>query len=305
MNLLKSPFPYFGGKSKIADEIWRRFGIVKNYVEPFAGSMAVLLSRPNKTSDTLETVNDIDGYVVNFWRAIKNDPNGLSKIVDYPVSEIDLDIRHEWLVDPERKRKMLEGLTTDAEYYDLKIAGWWCWGICQWIGSGWCTGPANKQLPHLGNNGKGVHKKTLPLDEPCLKWFNFLSQRLRRVRICQGDWERVCSPSATYKLGLTAVFLDPPYSGDRRSVYTEESFLVSKKVNEWCVENGNNSLFRIILSGYDGEHNNLEKIGWKKHSWSAQGGYGNQSELKASENKGKETLWISPHCLSKVVSALF
>ena len=43
---LKSPFPYFGGKRKVADEIWRRFGAVANYVEPFFGSGAVLLARP-------------------------------------------------------------------------------------------------------------------------------------------------------------------------------------------------------------------------------------------------------------------
>lgn len=44
--VLKAPFPWFGGKSKIANEVWRRFGDVPNYVEPFFGSGAVLLGRP-------------------------------------------------------------------------------------------------------------------------------------------------------------------------------------------------------------------------------------------------------------------
>ncbi len=43
---LKAPFPYFGGKSRVADEVWRRFGNPKTYVEPFCGSCAVLLARP-------------------------------------------------------------------------------------------------------------------------------------------------------------------------------------------------------------------------------------------------------------------
>lgn len=32
---MKSPYPYFGGKSKVADEVWRRFGKCDTYVEPF------------------------------------------------------------------------------------------------------------------------------------------------------------------------------------------------------------------------------------------------------------------------------
>jgi DNA adenine methylase len=41
---LKAPFPWFGGKSIIAPEVWERFGNVQNFVEPFAGSLAVLLA---------------------------------------------------------------------------------------------------------------------------------------------------------------------------------------------------------------------------------------------------------------------
>ena len=35
MDVLKAPFPYFGGKSRIAPMVWERFGKVANYVEPF------------------------------------------------------------------------------------------------------------------------------------------------------------------------------------------------------------------------------------------------------------------------------
>lgn len=44
--MLRAPFPWFGGKRKVAEEVWRRFGRVENYVEPFFGSGAVLLGRP-------------------------------------------------------------------------------------------------------------------------------------------------------------------------------------------------------------------------------------------------------------------
>jgi site-specific DNA-adenine methylase len=94
--LLKAPFPWFGGKSRVIDLVWDRFGDVDNYVEPFAGSLAVLLGRP--TSAQTETVNDIDCYLANFWRALSFDPEGLTEHADWPVNEADLHARHLWLV---------------------------------------------------------------------------------------------------------------------------------------------------------------------------------------------------------------
>ena len=47
MHKLIAPFPYFGGKSKIADTIWEILGDVDNFVDPFMGSMAILLARPD------------------------------------------------------------------------------------------------------------------------------------------------------------------------------------------------------------------------------------------------------------------
>lgn len=40
MSVLRAPFPYFGGKSRIAPTVWERFGAVPNYVEPFFGASA-------------------------------------------------------------------------------------------------------------------------------------------------------------------------------------------------------------------------------------------------------------------------
>ncbi len=64
MTTYKAPFPWFGGKSKVAPIVWQAFGEVKNYVEPFFGSGAVLLGRPHPPHT--ETVNDADGFICNF-----------------------------------------------------------------------------------------------------------------------------------------------------------------------------------------------------------------------------------------------
>ena len=46
-DLLKAPFPYFGGKAKAAPLVWAAFGAVDNYIEPFCGSAAMLLQAPS------------------------------------------------------------------------------------------------------------------------------------------------------------------------------------------------------------------------------------------------------------------
>ena len=133
---LKAPFPWFGGKSRVSDLVWSRFGDVPNYVEPFAGSLAVFLGRPH--AHKISTVNDLDGFVANFWRALAADPEGVAEHADWPVNEVDLVARHVWLVN--QKTAFTERLQADHDYYDVKVAGYWVWGICSWIGCGWCSG---------------------------------------------------------------------------------------------------------------------------------------------------------------------
>ena len=93
---LAAPFPYFGGKSLACETVWAALGDPENYVEPFAGSAAMLLGRPNVGK--VETINDADGFVANFWRAVSNDPDAVTRHADWPCSEADLEARHAWLV---------------------------------------------------------------------------------------------------------------------------------------------------------------------------------------------------------------
>lgn len=164
---LRAPFPWMGGKSRAADVIWRGLGQdIVNFVEPFFGSGAVLLGRPNGPGK-IETVNDLSGAICNFWRAIKSDPDAVAEWCDDPVSELDLHARHAWLVP--RLEEMAEQLRADPHYFDAKVAGWWCWGICQWIGTGWCGGIRHGEpRPNL-NSGQGVHAqgtRALPNQRP-------------------------------------------------------------------------------------------------------------------------------------------
>ena len=326
---------WFGGKSRCAAEVWQRFGDVPNYVESFFGSGAVLLGRP--TSPGIETINDLDGFVSNFWRALKADPEALAYHADWPANENDLHARHAWL--KVRRKELSARLEGNPDYYDVKIAGWWVWGLSLWIGGGFCgdsgSGPwvieegrliyrkgaqgvkrdmpsmnsgrgvsrrrlhlnrgvgVSRQMLHLGSAGKGISGQS-----DILRWFTELSDRLRRVRVCCGDWQRILGPSPTTKLGMTAVFLDPPYGNEANrdmNIYSEDSGSVAREVRYWAVENGENPLLRIALCGYDGEHEMPET--WECFTWKARGGYASQGNGPGQDNKYRERIWFSPACL--------
>lgn len=317
---LKAPFPWFGGKSRIAHLVWERFGDVPNYVEPFFGSGAVLLGRPS--APRIETVNDLDGFVANAWRAIASDPEQTARWADWPSNENDLHARHVWLKD--RREELSRRLEGDPDYCDFKIAGWWLWGMSQWIGGGFCGdsdgGPwvvVDGKLIHLGTAGQGVKRPRIHLGDAgqgvsknscaIVEWFSDLQNRLKRVRVCCGDWSRVCGATVTFKHGVTGVFLDPPYSDDAArtmGIYAKDCGSVAHEVRRWCLENQDNPLLRIALCGYEGEH---DLPGWTEVAWKAQGGYGSQSDGTGRENSARERIWFSPHCLnpSKCQQLLF
>ncbi len=286
----------------MAEMVWDRFGDVQNYVEPFAGSLAVLLGRPHPPHT--ETVNDIDCYLSNFWRALQADPDAVAAWADWPVNEADLHARHLWLVN---RVEFRERMKTDPDYFDAKIAGWWVWGACSWIGSGWCSRAKRPNLAHqrpfVSHAGRGVHRKLPHVGDAgrgeLVAYLRALADRLRRVRVCCGEWDRVLGPSVTFRHGLTAVFLDPPYAdeaGRADNLYASDNGTVAHAAREWAIANGDNPDLRIALCGYEGEHD--MPADWGCVPWKARGGYSSQRRDEENENPHRERVWFSPHCLA-------
>ncbi|MEV0382329.1 DNA adenine methylase [Nonomuraea sp. NPDC050643] len=73
----KPPLTYYGGKTTLADKIVRLLPAHEHYVEPFAGSLAVLLAKP---PSRMETVNDLDGELMNFWQILRDRPLELERV---------------------------------------------------------------------------------------------------------------------------------------------------------------------------------------------------------------------------------
>jgi len=287
---LTAPFPYFGGKSKIAPEVWQRFGNPDNYVEPFGGSLAVLLARPVEHKWWLkkETVGDYSGLVVNFFRAVAKNPTATAEAASWPVTEADLTARHLYLV--RYQDELAEKLAADPKYYDVEAAGWWVWGISCWVGGDWMsgvgpwrpgdpdkTGPGVfRKMPMVAGShgGKGIHKPLTDIEfdgvnlpslgeeyrESLDSVFKALSDRLRRVRITCGSWSRLTKAAVDPGKGkIAAVFLDPPYdlSLRRGDLYgasdrseSGEVAQVHARAREWALEAGVRPELRIAYCSY-------------------------------------------------------
>jgi DNA adenine methylase len=71
---VKSPVPYFGSKQRIATWITSLLPDHGHYVEPYCGGLSVLLA---KGPSPMETVNDLDGELMTFWRVLRDRPEAL------------------------------------------------------------------------------------------------------------------------------------------------------------------------------------------------------------------------------------
>ena len=342
---LAAPFPYFGGKRRAAPLVWEALGDPGGYVEPFAGSAAVLLARPALRGRRVETLNDADGWLVNAWRAIQHDPAEVAHHAYGPVTEIDYHARLAWL-QARRDSDLIEWLEGDPTHCDARAAGWWLYVMAAGIGDPFGSGPwhvvdghlrelphlgdpgrginrelphlgdpgrgINRKLPHLGNPGRGINRELPHLGNPgqatpggastgsahetaIHAYLTTLAARLERVRITCGDWRRVLTPAASRAKsggdGTLAAFLDPPYatSGD---LYIEATDGISEQVREWCLTPHAQSM-RIVLAGYDAEHDDLLNHGWRRIDGKSGSGAGYSSR---ADNGRRERLWLNPHC---------
>ena len=310
---MKAPFPYFGGKSKIADKVWSALGDVGHYIEPFCGSCAVLLARPDYDPQRhVETVVDKDGHIANLWRALQKEPDAVARWCDWPVSHVDLIARKKKL--NVEYHELCEKLINDDDYFDTKLAGYYIWSACCWIGAGLIR---PNQGPHLSDAGMGVHAKNKrqhlsdesaevqgPYNTNIYEWFRRLSERLRYVRVVCGDYTRVLGGNWQDGPGRpVGIFFDPPYSAkaERKSkLYTEDCLKIADDVRQWSRKHADDKNYRIVIAGYYDEHKELINEGWRIHRWSASGGYGNiagsKKDSQGKKNRHRETLFFSPHC---------
>lgn len=302
---LNPPFTWFGGKRAVADLVWKKFGEdIPNYIEPFAGGLAVLLRRPVTDFEQFgrfyETFNDQNLFLLNFWRAVQyGDLSELLKYADFPAHEKEILARRRYMMD---RQEELEGklkfkaeiaaedetdpeikeseLHARGEYqlnkdlfaaklenyrnFDVEIAGLWLYVTRNWIGAG-ADDPDSYPLQKMPCKiKKGWLGGSPEAHLSCLQ------QRLKSAMGFVGGWDRVVkSKTQTTDRGRTGVFLDPPYRGteDYYAGFSDEMpsrSSIADDVDDWALAHGDNEDFRIAVCGYE---ENFQKDEYLKRRW--------------------------------------
>ena len=120
---MKPPFAYYGGKTLMADRIAALLPAHDHYVEPFAGSLAVLLAKPRSR---IETVNDLDEHLVAFWRVVRDRLDDLERVAaltPHARAEFDVARKLDDIDELERARRVWV-LLSQSRMGTLRKSGW-------------------------------------------------------------------------------------------------------------------------------------------------------------------------------------
>lgn len=124
MTGLKSPIQYFGAKQQIAEKIVELMPAHQGYVEPYAGSLSVLLAKPPAK---IEVVNDLDHRLMTFWRVLRERPEELlhaAELTPHSRAELDRAAALDDDIDELEMARQVWVLLTQGRSRTMKRTGW-------------------------------------------------------------------------------------------------------------------------------------------------------------------------------------
>lgn len=221
------PFAYYGGKTRLAERIADHFPPHQHYVEPFAGSLAVLLAKPQAA---METVNDLDGDLMTFWRVLREQPVELMRAAALtPHSRTEhraAEIRPDDLTDLERARRVWVQLT-QGRGGTLRTTGWRHY-----------LNPTSSPSTSFPDYLHGYVDRMAPAAE-----------RLRGVSLeCRPALEVI---AAYGQHDNVLLYVDPPYLGTTRSSRQYQVEMSSEAEHRELAEALLECRAAVVLSGYD------------------------------------------------------
>lgn len=269
---MRTPLTYYGGKQRLAAEIVALMPAHRSYLEPFAGGAAVLFAKPRAERETL---NDSDGQIVRFWRALRNRPDELAAAVAAtPYS------RKEWRASREPADEDVEAARRLLVNVDMSFSrSRQSWSVpCIGQGRGrWQPGSWENLPPNL----------------------LAAAERLQGVALENGDAVEML---ARWDEPDALIYADPPYAGEHR-LAPEKGYAHDDDGGLWprMIE-ALRGIDRaaVILSGYPCVE--AERLGWRYVDLAARRTV--QSRAGSTLPAAPERLWLSP-AVPDPVAALF
>ena len=221
--MLNSPIKWVGGKSRLRKQIIDLIPPHTCYVEPFAGAAWVLFGKP---SSNVEVLNDVDQDLINFFRVVKENPEGLIASFEWEMVS-----RAEFEHLASLDSSQLTSIQRAHRFYYLIMASW---------GGEFHYPRFQKSIDDGGHGNRlfgalqNLRKRVMPIYE-----------RLRTVIIENLDWQQ-CIDS--YDDPRTVMYVDPPYPENGCNyVYN----MRETDAHELLAQRLNRARCKWILSSYD------------------------------------------------------
>ncbi len=197
---IKAPFAWPGSKARSLVHLAEYLPYAKVYVEPFGGSGSVLLAR---RPSTIEVFNDRNSGVVDFYRAIKEDMDGLLDILELTTYS-----REEWMHNHDNWRQETDRTKRAAMWYSMIEYSFGSMGrnIGRTTGSGKLAGK--------------MHKK--------FSLFPRIHERIKNVFLENADWTTLFRD---YNSDDSVFYCDPPYLGTDNQATYQSSWKAADQAN--------------------------------------------------------------------------
>lgn len=233
---MKCALKYPGAKNRIAPWICEYIPKHEVYLEPYFGSGAVFF---NKTPARIETLNDRDGNVVNYFRIVREQQRELAAaLAQTPYSRDEYYLACEFNPDDsdiEKARK-------------FAVRCWMGFGCSNLYRNGFRTSQ-QKNSPHTTKEWRSLPER---LEEA--------SERLKNAQI-----ENLMAIELIKRYDTEDVFMyvDPPYLHGTRKNYLY-LYEMENKEHEELLKLLAGHPGKVLLSGYDNDMYNSMLPGWNK-----------------------------------------
>ena len=264
-----TPLPWYGSKSRHLPWLLPLLPQCKHYVEPFGGSAVVLL---NRDPSPIETYNDINGEVVNFFRVLRDQPNEL-------ITAIELT--------PSSREEFALAIYDTAELTPLERARRFCVLCQQAFGAAGNIATLSFWSSSVTHTFRGM---STTVSRVLAKQQNlaYVAQRLLTVQI---EDRPALDCIKRYDSPDTLFYCDPPYVHEtRRKNFNYSNNEMTTEEHKELAALLNSVQGKVALSGYEGDlYNDLYlSPKWTKH-------YDKRKGTTAAKNRSarQEVLWVN------------
>jgi DNA adenine methylase len=260
-------FGWYGGKFSHLEWLLPLLPDCHHYCEPFSGSAAVLL---NRQPSLVETYNDIDGDVVNFFKVLRDNPDELIRLISLtPFS------REEYYVAVSKTDENISDLEKARRFYVrarqtrtglAQTASLGRWANCKDTSRSGMSGVVSRWLGGIG-----------ALDE--------IAQRLIRVQI---ENRPAVDVMKLYDSEKTLFYCDPPYLHVTRGDSKAYGFEMDEEEHQSFASVAAKCLGMVAVSGYD--HPLMDSL-FPSSKWFKT--FGSDKTIHSTKGTRQEVLWTN------------